>query len=471
MTACKSVANVILFTRGTKGDLFPFLALGKGFKDRGCQVSLLSNYCYAAYAQQECLDFAALDDQESFDHLNNMPEYHSKLSAKLRLSRDFLVPSLEKEVQIIGRKISGARDVLIAHSNDLLSPLLAAEKFKVPLYLCMFAPSYIHALDLVEAVLKSLATDVNRVRQRLGLAHIHDWKAWLHGFEKCFALWPAWFSDDGQKSIADLEYVGFMPGDGGDRTPLPEEMKTFLGKREKTILITHGTSLPFNDQYFRLAIASCQETDCKLVVTTPFPELLPDELPDNVHWVKFCSFRELLPRVNLIVHHGGIGTTHESIAAGVPQLIVGQGFDRQHNGRIVESLGVGDWIIPKALTVSAFREKIVNLLDNAAIMANCARHQAALYDSAASNNLYASVLRRLENEGTTRQGVRTDPVDAPARKSSADVHAASKGDSLQADARPATDRVSERGATNRRQELLRKMLRNRPNQAKTPIRD
>jgi len=40
------------------------------------------------------------------------------------------------------------------------------------------------------------------------------------------------------------------------------------------------------------------------------------------------------------VHHGGIGTTHEALRAGVPMLVVPHGFDQPDNAARVRRLGV-----------------------------------------------------------------------------------------------------------------------------------
>ena len=43
-----------------------------------------------------------------------------------------------------------------------------------------------------------------------------------------------------------------------------------------------------------------------------------------------------------MVHHGGIGTVANAIAAGVPQLIRPICFDQMDNGMRVKRLGAGD---------------------------------------------------------------------------------------------------------------------------------
>lgn len=378
MTTAKSLPNIILFTRGTKGDLYPFLKIGRGFKERNCKVNFLSNLRYESYSKQEQFEFSALDDEETFELLNNKPELHTNLSLKLKLAKDHMIAHLEKEFRIIESKVVAGSTAIVAHSNDYLAPLLIAEKLNVPLFLCMLAPSYVHGMAIFEALMKSLSSDLNDIRHRIGLAPIEDWSKWLSGFKQCFALWPDWFSPDLQNTAPELKYLGFLPVKELEANSLAPEVLDFISGKSKLILITHGTSRPFNDDYFRVAINACQRFSCDIIISTPFRNLLPQALPDNVLWVEFCPFHDVLPKVDLLIHHGGIGTLREAIEKGVPQLIIGQGFDRQHNGRTIAQLGLGDWISPSSLSEENLYQKI-NFLNKQDIISLCDVYCPGLY--------------------------------------------------------------------------------------------
>jgi UDP:flavonoid glycosyltransferase YjiC (YdhE family) len=49
----------------------------------------------------------------------------------------------------------------------------------------------------------------------------------------------------------------------------------------------------------------------------------------------------LFPQLAAVVHHGGSGTTHRSVYAGVPSMAVPVGFDQPYWGRRLAELGVG----------------------------------------------------------------------------------------------------------------------------------
>jgi len=54
----------------------------------------------------------------------------------------------------------------------------------------------------------------------------------------------------------------------------------------------------------------------------------------------------LFPRLAAVVHHGGSGTTHRAVVAGVPSMAVPIGFDQPYWGRRLAELGVGVPPIP-----------------------------------------------------------------------------------------------------------------------------
>ena len=60
----------------------------------------------------------------------------------------------------------------------------------------------------------------------------------------------------------------------------------------------------------------------------------------------YVPLTPLLPRCAALVHHGGIGTAAQAMAAGVPQLIMALAHDQYDNAARIQKLGIGDWTTP-----------------------------------------------------------------------------------------------------------------------------
>lgn len=90
------------------------------------------------------------------------------------------------------------------------------------------------------------------------------------------------------------------------------------------------------------------------------PDLLGG-LPDNVTVHTWVPQAELLSHVDVVVHHGGSGTTLGALAFGVPQLVLPQGADQFANGDAVVAAGAGLCLQPGQVTAEAVAEQVRRL--------------------------------------------------------------------------------------------------------------
>lgn len=84
------------------------------------------------------------------------------------------------------------------------------------------------------------------------------------------------------------------------------------------------------------------------------------DLPANVFHVKSVPHEWIFPQCQVIVHHGGAGTTAAALKAGVPTVIFPLLMDQPFWAQKVSQLGVGpsQWISLRDLTSSTLEEKI-----------------------------------------------------------------------------------------------------------------
>ncbi|WP_410652272.1 glycosyltransferase [Amycolatopsis sp. cmx-4-54] len=91
----------------------------------------------------------------------------------------------------------------------------------------------------------------------------------------------------------------------------------------------------------------------------------PEELgavPDNVTVRSWIAQADLLPHVDVVVHHGGSGTTLGALSVGVPQLILPQGADQFANAEALRAAGAALSLHPGEPSAEAVTEHIGNLL-------------------------------------------------------------------------------------------------------------
>jgi len=85
-------------------------------------------------------------------------------------------------------------------------------------------------------------------------------------------------------------------------------------------------------------------------------------LPPNVSVSSWVPQAQLWPHIDVVVHHGGSGTTLGALAAGVPQLMLPQGADQFTNAQAVSAAGAGTHLLPGELTAEAVAEHTRKLL-------------------------------------------------------------------------------------------------------------
>jgi UDP:flavonoid glycosyltransferase YjiC (YdhE family) len=66
--------------------------------------------------------------------------------------------------------------------------------------------------------------------------------------------------------------------------------------------------------------------------------------------VGFLDLSAAFPFGEVIIHHGGIGTTMAALRAGRPSVVLPHAFDNMFNGRLLHAAGVGACSVPTALT-------------------------------------------------------------------------------------------------------------------------
>jgi UDP:flavonoid glycosyltransferase YjiC (YdhE family) len=125
------------------------------------------------------------------------------------------------------------------------------------------------------------------------------------------------------------------------------------------------------EKFFRSALEACRTPGRRAIFATRFPRQLPATLPPEIFHAEYAPFSQLLPRCAGIVHHGGIGTTSQALAAGILQLIQPFSHDQPDNASRVRRLGCGDWIWPNEFTSRNLALKLDAVIGNESVRARC----------------------------------------------------------------------------------------------------
>jgi UDP:flavonoid glycosyltransferase YjiC (YdhE family) len=300
-----------------------------------------------------------------------------------------ILPYLRDIYEDLQRAVHKA-DLLVTHPLPLVGPIVA-QKTGIPWVSSVLAPvSLFSAYDppvgprmpslqkilalspfLSRAFLKlakwKLATrfePVYRIRAELGLPPgEHPIVEGQHSPALVLALFSSVLAKPQPDWPRQTRVTGFplydRRGRGSDRTGLSPELVTFLDEGPPPIVFTLGSSAIWVARnFYRDSVAAARAVGQRALLLIGDAHNYPIEpLPKGMAAFEYAPYGEVLPRACIIVHHGGIGTTGQSLRAGKPMLVVPFAHDQFDNAARITRLGVGR-ILPRAKynTMRAIKE-------------------------------------------------------------------------------------------------------------------
>jgi rhamnosyltransferase subunit B len=359
--------DFLLMTIGSAGDVHPFVAVGAALKARGRSVTVAANDHFRPVIEGAGLGFEPLGVAADFERVSRHPDlWHPRRSFAF-LVREGILPLLRPAYEMVRRR-DPARTV-VAASTLVLGARAAQEKdgyrvatvhLQPSVFMSARAPSALADLPSLERLPvpvtafllraieglvldRALAPGLNRFRAELGLPPVRRvFSRWIHSPWKVLGLFPDWYAPPAADWPPGVVLPGFVRFDRGeDGAPLDPALERFLADGPPPVVFTPGTANRQAARFFAASLAACRRTGRRGLFLTLDAAQVPPGLPPTVHHALYAPFSRVFPRAAAVVHHGGIGTTAQGLAAGVPQLVAALSHDQPDNARRLERLGVG----------------------------------------------------------------------------------------------------------------------------------
>jgi len=384
--------DVLIATLGSAGDVNPKIALGLELARRGHDVTLLTHAYHRRRVEAAGLPFIAVGRPDEYEQLMRDPDLWHPLRAFALLARVGIPGMLRPVYDAIAAR-DPARTLVVA-SGLVMAGGIAAETLGVAHVTVHLQPSLIQSLWDTPALMPPLTDNrwprpfrrlvlglanqftidrlvgppVNAFRAELGLSPARGFfGAGLHSPLLTLGLWPSWYAAPQPDWPPSVRVTGFVRHDApGEHAP-PEGLEDFLAAGEAPVVFTPGTAMVLGERFFDAALDASRRLGRRALLLTPHREQLPADLPQDVAHVGYAPFRDVLPRAAAIVHHGGIGTVAQALAAGIPQLIMPMAHDQPDNARRVRALGVGDFIAPARFRGPRVARRLEALLGSAEV--------------------------------------------------------------------------------------------------------
>lgn len=360
--------HAILTTMGTAGDVLPFVAVGVGLRAAGHRVTVVAPEPFESLARREGLAFESLICREEHERLLGNPAFWHPIKGP-GLAARWGVRYLPRQYELLARLARDDDAVLVTNpaivvariiheqmnrplATMLLQPWMIGSNRRPPVMamgmsLPRWAPPpakrlYWRAIDAIGDGL--MARELNALRAELRMAPVKRIFQWWMSPQLMLGMFPAWFGDPQPDWPSQVRMAGFPLYDGTGDAALPPELDAFVNAGEAPVAITFGTGMMHGHQAFRDCVEACRIVGRRAVALTGHPRQLPSPLPSFVTHVPFAPFRRLFSRCAAVIHHGGIGTIAQSLAAGTPQLVLPISWDQYDNAVRVRQLGAGRWM-------------------------------------------------------------------------------------------------------------------------------
>ncbi|MCQ3937525.1 MAG: glycosyltransferase [Chloroflexi bacterium] len=384
---------ITLLTSGTRGDVLPYIALGKGLLEAGYNIRIAAPHGFANLIQSHRVPFAPFDGNPTdllIEQGNSTPmTLGTNPIRSFQATRNFLQkarPLYRRMLHTAAEACRGS-DLLIhglptlwgAHIAEglgipavraLLQPFAPTREFPSALLPFRFSLSgignWLSHWAVTQAIWLSWRSEINHARHAdFGLAPAH----WLD---------PSLRADSHQPLTLNAfsEHVVPRPKDWNEKQiitgywrvgelenwqPGASTLLRFIDSADNLIAIGFGS--PGMRGYLSVLEEALNMANAQAVLTLPakWHGMIKSK---NIFPIEYIPHDWLYPRVKVAVHHGGAGTTSASLHAGIPTITLPLAIDQFFWGERIHKLGAGLSIPQRKLSAKNLAQAITEALNN-----------------------------------------------------------------------------------------------------------
>ena len=357
---------------GSRGDVQPYLALGRGLQEAGFQIQICADRLFEGLVSSTGLTFTPVTAAPVDFMQQNLSRYGGPVKLLGWLERHFkpLARQFFSDLESITRQTDailystlafagyhvaekhgipglGVYNVPITPTHTFQCPSFPPAPAWLPLkrtynwYSFRFANQVF--IYMIKPIVNECRRDVLGLKtlpasfyRHLDVSHLpivygfspnllprpEDWGEWLQ-------VSGHWFMDD------QLEW---QP---------PEELLRFLEVGKPPVYVGFGSMVDEQiERATQIVLGALQRAGQRGILLGGWGGLGRGELPDTILRLDTVSHHWLFPQVSAVVHHGGAGTTATGLLHGKPTVVVPFFADQPFWGERVHQLGCGPHPIP-----------------------------------------------------------------------------------------------------------------------------
>lgn len=388
--------RILLVTRGSQGDVLPYMGVARELVERGHKVTINLPRIFEETAKGHRLNYVL----QKFDDISRLMADVAKESKSvyrvLRWTRDTIGAQFDQLIPLLQE-----HDILVAANTEFAATSVAEYCCK-PVIRTAYAP-FLPGNKIPPAVLPfpkpnpiirprflwflmnrmsnfTAKKTVNRNRRQYGLPPIRNFGHDAARSAYNYMMYSRFLgeTDPAWEHKFRWKIGGYCFNDMFEYDEYAyQELISFIKGADRPILFfTLGScSTKDRNRFCEMLLGICKRRDYRLIVGSGWAKTGVSMQADEHLYLMQTPIPHFLifPYCNGIIHHGGSGTTHSAARAGKPQLITPLIIDQHYWAYRVSRLGLGpERVKISTVTESELERKIGSLVSNPLYKKNAA---------------------------------------------------------------------------------------------------
>ena len=413
--------KIILTSIGTRGDVEPFLAIGKMLKEKGHQVICAFSEKYRELTESCDLEFTSLgrkNDDVLESDANRIVMGGSGIKKifafikLMKLAQSQKVPQ-EKEFKLYELVKQEKPDRILYHSKNVYPLLWECKNRGKTIFVSPFA--YFHYIEGHTFFSgKNYGDFFNKLTFKLSnfgvVTATMAAKKWLQIDEKItkrelintihsrkfiYTLSPSLFPRPDYWA-SNIKVLGHQELKINTDWKPEKALTEFIEKHAKILFITFGSMPnPEPEQKTKIIFEILERNKIPAIINTASGRLVkPDKFNSElIYFVSQISYDWIFPKMYAVIQHGGCGTTHLAIKYGCATMIIPHFMDQFVWDKFISDLGVG----PKGVKISRITNKnlepkVLELLNNESYKEKSAKIGNLMKKEDFTDELYKTII-------------------------------------------------------------------------------
>lgn len=363
--------HITILTYGSRGDVEPYVALGKGLQRAGHSVRLAAPETFEDLVLSHGLEYATLAGNPDRLVQNLVQKAGRNWLRMVFVVSRYVVQFAESVFEGVRMACKGS-DAIIHSFLLTIAGHEVAREMGVPDLSALLFPVFSNTAEFpaiifpdlpLGSIYRRLTHEITTQTFWQGGRLLYRWAQHTYPPLPPLTGWP--FSAKGGRRTPilygfsphvisppddwdkDVHVTGYWFLDSPHDWQPPKEFLDFLGAGQPPIYIGFGSVIARDARRLtEIALEALALSRQRGVVALGWGGLDAKALPNDVYQVEFVPHSWLFPRVAAVVHHGGAGTTGAGLRAGVPNIIIPFTSEQPFWSRRVYQLGVGPRPIP-----------------------------------------------------------------------------------------------------------------------------